>query len=241
MHLQELLEGIFRHEENGSKPSATMAATREGRDRRALRKVLGSLILLYSTLPLKSFQKFLEATDQCKAESILSHLHSILDVPTDYVRAIRLHHPSLRDFLLSKDRCGGSELWVDEEKTHSALATACLRIMSQALRVNLCNQGSPGMLVQDVAYDSVQCCLSPELQYACSYWIPHSKGSNQRLLDDGDVHRFLREHVLHWIEAMSWMGKMSEAIEAMASLESVTKMSKPHDSNYDSYQRSCGS
>jgi hypothetical protein len=125
---------------------------------RALRKILGSLILLYSTLPLKSFQKFLGATDQCKAESILSHLHPILDVPTDYVRVIRLQHPSLREFLLSKDRCGGSELWIDEETTHSVLATACLLIMSQALRLDLCNQGSPSMLVQDVAYDSVQCC-----------------------------------------------------------------------------------
>ena len=32
------------------------------------------------------------------------------------------------------------------------------------------------------------------------------------------------EHTLHWVEAMSWMGKISEAIDAMALLESFTQV-----------------
>jgi hypothetical protein len=44
------------------------------------------------------------------------------------------------------------------------------------------------------------------------------------MTDDGDVHDFLRNHILHWIETMSWMGKISEAINAIASLEVMTKV-----------------
>jgi WD40 repeat protein len=38
------------------------------------------------------------------------------------------------------------------------------------------------------------------------------------------MHQFLREHALHWMEAMSWMGKISEAIEAMITLESIAEV-----------------
>ena len=77
----------------------------------------------------------------------------------------------------------------------------------------------PGVLVSDVNISHVQQCLPPEAQYACLYWARHLVKSGQRLLDDGDMHQFLREHALHWMEAMSWTGNTSEAIEAMASLE----------------------
>jgi hypothetical protein len=82
----------------------------------------------------------------------------------------------------------------------------------------------PGVLVSDVDISHIQRCLPPEAQYACLYWVRHSISSGQRSLDDGYMHRFLREHALHWMEAMSWMGKTSEAIEAMTLLESITEV-----------------
>jgi hypothetical protein len=36
----------------------------------------------------------------------------------------------------------------------------------------------------------------------------------------------LQEHLLHWFEALGWMGKVSEGIHAIASLESITTVSK---------------
>jgi hypothetical protein len=62
----------------------------------------------------------------------------------------------------------------------------------------------------------------PEAQYACFYRDRHLILSEQHLLDDGDMHQFLREHALHYMEAMSWIGKTSEAVEAMTSLVSIT-------------------
>lgn len=60
-------------------------------------------------------------------EQTLTDLGSILDVPKDQACSIRLHHPSFRDFLLDDRRCSDQQLWVDEKKTHAALANAFLQ------------------------------------------------------------------------------------------------------------------
>jgi hypothetical protein len=39
------------------------------------------------------------------------------------------------------------------------------------------------------------------------------------------VHRFLREHLLHWVEALGWIGESSEGIRAIASLASMVNVS----------------
>lgn len=239
---RERLEEILRPEENSSEPAdrldtiyktvlenAVNQPQWRQREREnvvsGLREVLGTLVMLYSTVPFLSLQHFFQSSDQRKIESVLSLLGSILDVPADHARAIRLHHPSLRDFLLSKDRCEGSGFWVDEGEAHSSLAAACIRIMNKALRMDLCDQGSLGVLTQDIVYEDIQRCLSHELQYACLYWIRHLQGSRKQTFNGEAIHRFLREHVLHWMEAMSWMGKTSEAIEAMATLETLIEVS----------------
>src|SRR2546427_226458 len=54
----------------------------------------------------------------------LDDLRSILG--EDRARPIHLHHPSFRDFLLNKDRCGDSKFWIDETQAHRMLATSCI-------------------------------------------------------------------------------------------------------------------
>jgi len=46
-----------------------------------------------------------------------------------------------------------------------------------------------------------------------------------RSRDNGDVHGFLVDHSFHWVEGMSLMGKLLEAMEALASLESMIDVS----------------
>jgi hypothetical protein len=46
-----------------------------------------------------------------------------------------------------------------------------------------------------------------------------SNGSGSRAYDGEEAHRFLQAHLLHWLEALGWMGKTSEGIEAILSLE----------------------
>ena len=118
-------------------------------------------------------------------------------------------------------------MFVKEQHAHSQLVNSCFEVMSLVLKEDICGQGIPGVLVSDVKISHVQQCLPPEAQYACLYWVRHLVSSGRRLLDNGDVHQFLYKHALHWMEAMSWMGKASEAIEAMTLLESTTKVGRP--------------
>jgi hypothetical protein len=37
--------------------------------------------------------------------------------------------------------------------------------------------------------------------------------------DGEEAHRFLQAHLLHWLEALGWMGKTSEGIQTILSLE----------------------
>jgi hypothetical protein len=58
-----------------------------------------------------------------------------------------------------------------------------------------------------------------------SLWIQHLQKSGAQLYDNDQVHQFLEAHLLHWLEALSWMQKISEGILAIASLESIALVS----------------
>ncbi|KAK3616207.1 hypothetical protein LTR22_027149 [Elasticomyces elasticus] len=93
--------------------------------------------------------------------------------------------------------------------------------MSSLLKQDICNQGLPGVLIDEVGVDHIAKCIPRELQYACEYWVEHVRSSGYQLADDGDIHQFLLQHMLHWLEAMIWMRKLSEAISVVRSLEQV--------------------
>jgi hypothetical protein len=192
---------------------------------KTLREILGSIVLLSSPLSADSLAKLLDKPTP-DIDQTLEDLHAILDIPENRARPLRLHHPSFRDFLLNKDRCGDSHFWVDEKQTHRALADNCLRLMSTSLKRDICGRRLPGVLVTDIEASIVDQCLPLEVQYACLYWVQHLQRSDARLYDDDQVHRFLREHLLHWLEALSLMGKTSEGILAITALESVIMVSK---------------
>jgi hypothetical protein len=53
----------------------------------------------------------------------------------------------------------------------------------------------------------------------------HLQKSEVQLCDNGQVHQFLQIHLLYWLEALSWMQKISEGIVAIAALESIALVS----------------
>ncbi|KAF2491462.1 WD40 repeat-like protein [Lophium mytilinum] len=57
--------------------------------------------------------------------------------------------------------------------------------------------------------------------YACLYWIQHLQKSGRQLHGNDQILQFLQEHLLHWLEALAWMDKISEGIDAITTLESI--------------------
>ena len=186
--------------------------------------VVGPIVVLFDTLACTSLAKLINTPDRDML-AILSNLHSILDIPENQSHPIQLLHPSFRDFLLNSDRCPDSHFWINERNAHETLVKNCLRIMSDYLRRDICSLKVPGAPSCGGSGDSVQHCLPAELQYACRYWVEHLLKSNLELHDDDQIHIFLRQHLLHWLETLSLMGKTSDGVLAINSLESTVVVS----------------
>jgi len=191
---------------------------------RLLRQVLGTIVIIFSPLSTRSLQELLHVTKD-DIDQTLADLHSVVDIPSDQIHPLRLHHPSFRDFLLSKDRCLESDLWVDETQAHQMLVDGCLRLLSTSLKQDICKLNTPGTLAAKIDSRRVGQYLQPEIQYACLYWIQHLERSKAQLCDDDQVHQFLQQHFLHWVEALGWMGKVSEGVHAIVFLESLASVS----------------
>lgn len=190
------------------------------------RYILGSIVVLLSPLSALSLGRMLPLGDLVSkddVEDVLQGLHAILDVPEDTAEPLHLHHPSFRDFLLSKDRCTDENFWVEEKGTHEKMASCCLKLMSapSGLRQDLCGLFKPGTLRSEVAEETVASSLPPELQYACRYWVEHLQRSQQSIVDGGAVHVFLQTHLLHWLEAMSLIGETDECVRLLARLQAL--------------------
>ena len=190
----------------------------------ALKHILGSVVVLSSELSAYALGKLLHITKQ-KVDQTLEGLHTILDIPEDQTRLLRLHHPSFRNFLLSKDRCTDSKFWVNEKQAHRILTESCIRLMSTSLKQDICGLGAPDMPAIDIESSQVEQCLPSEVQYACLNWVQHLQKSGMQLYDNDQVHQFLQTHLLHWLEALSWIRKTSEGILAILCLESQIQVS----------------
>jgi hypothetical protein len=135
-----------------------------------LKHTLGSLVVLLSPLSTSSLSRLLHLPRE-DVDATFNNLYTILDILEDPTLQLRLHHPSFRDFLLSKDRC--RDFWVDEKDAHQILATGCIQLMSQTLKKDICGMHAPGSQASQVESSRPQKCLPPEVQYVCLYWVQH--------------------------------------------------------------------
>jgi hypothetical protein len=194
-----------------------------------MRQILGSIAVLSSPLSTSSLSKLIHTPEQ-RVKQMLKSLHAILDIPEGQDQALRLHHPSFRDFLFSKDRCADEKFYVGEKQAHAALASNCIKLMSSTLKQDMCGMKAPGTLAADVEKTHLAQCIRPELQYACVNWIQHVAKAGMQLCNAHQVLEFLKEQFLHWLEALGWLGKLSEGIHAISLLESIVTVSIPEKS-----------
>ena len=138
-------------------------------------------------------------------------------------QTVYLVHQSAKDYFSTGK---GSNIFpFGQIEAHDQLAHRSLRLMLATLKQDICGIRAPGTLATAIDSDRVQQCLPPEVQYACIYWVQHLQRSGTQLYDDDQIHQFLREHLLHWLEAFSWMGKTSEGILTILSLEAQIPVS----------------
>jgi len=116
---------------------------------------------------------------------------------------------------------------VDGPSTHHALSRHCLRLLSSShgLQENICGLEYPGQPRRQIDSFVIAKCLSPALQYACRYWVHHVEYSLVRIEDDDQVHAFLKKHFLHWLEVLSLIDRLADAISFVNVLQSLVVVS----------------
>lgn len=238
---KERLETIFQSRKMGQRSQIAQtylpvleqmkASSRDKTDEERLytefRTVVGSIVILAEPLPKTALAALLNIP-LVTIELRLKPLHSVLQIPVKREAPVRPLHLSFSEFLTSQER-QNEPFSVDSPATHGILLTKCLELLSrpspEGLYENMCNLGYPGQPRRDLAPAIVQARLPPAIQYACRYWIHHAQHSRTEIHDDGEVHDFLRKHFLHWLEALSLLDRLAEAIEYVKTLQSLASVS----------------
>jgi hypothetical protein len=205
----------------------------EDRERWAgeFRDIVGSIVVLETPLSTASLARLLHISKD-EVSCRLDSLHSVLSIPDRDDMPVRLLHLSFREFLVDASKKEKSPFLVDERARHERLASCCLQLMSgpSGLRQNMCDL-EPGTLRGEVNEGRIISHLSPELQYACRYWVYHLKQS-QRLVDDkATADTFLQKHFLHWLEAMSLIGETNKCVSLLETLFTLVEVRLPKFSN----------
>jgi hypothetical protein len=188
---------------------------------REFRQIARSIVIQYDSLPVTALAGLLgmpEGTIYTRLRS----LHSVLEVPKDQDRPMRLFHLSFRDFLLDKERYP-DQFWIDEKMAYNDLFVHCIKLMSerQHLKKDMCNLRRPGALASEVEKIKLEQYLPLDIQYACQHWVHHLQQGNINLYTISQVHIFLQKHFLYWLEALSLIGNMPHAVGMVRTLESM--------------------
>jgi WD40 repeat protein len=197
--------------------------------------IVGAVAVLFSPLTAVAMGGLLSESNQAiehiteeTIQRTLSPFSSILDIPESEDIPIRPFHLSFRDFLLNEKRCKNKDFWIPEKNMHSYLVDCCLRLMSAKLKRNICGLQGSDVFASEVNGRVVFECLPSHVQYACQYWTKHlgrfmelHEGEFD-IPDRGQVHAFLKSHFLHWLEALSLMGKVSDGIHMILQLINFT-------------------
>lgn len=173
--------------------------------------IVGSIIILENPLSITALSRLLDVPRKNIADR-LDMLHSVLSVPRSAYEPVRLLHLSFRDFLLDPAVRDKTPLWVDGKQTHRDIARHCLRVLNDNLKRDICGLKMPSTPRSDAQQNTIDTHLSAELQYACLYWVHHLREHEAKLFDGDEVHQFLLCHLLHWLEALSLMGRMRQGI-----------------------------
>ncbi|KAM0191940.1 hypothetical protein ACHAPI_008660 [Fusarium lateritium] len=183
------------------------------------REIVGTIIILASPLCINSLARLL-STQMNIIEGLLRKLNSVLHIPEQPDKPVKLLHLSFRDFLFDHEELGQEGFFIDETLAHKRTFDGCLYVMEKFLRADMCDLQVTKMESSTIDSSKIDSYIPQEVQYACLHWITHFEklqtcgGHHATAQNIGDeweaVHRFFKKHFLHWVEALGLIGRASE-------------------------------
>ena len=183
-----------------------------------LRRVLGAVVLAFNPLSREQIATILDI-NPFLITTTLRHLHSVLLVPNEDSKEIRVFHKSFPDFLQDRDRCSDPKFFIDSPVHHGDIAFDCLELLKK-LKPNPCdlpnfvmNRDVPNL--PELLEDKV----GGGARYACGYWAMHVRLSPTtgdyaiRLISSAT--EFFKNNVVQWIELMSLENLLENVIHSI--------------------------
>ncbi|CAG7915452.1 unnamed protein product [Penicillium olsonii] len=202
---------------------------RNSEDAESCKRILAVMSLVYRPIEFEELGSLVELPDDLAGDSealsdIVAICGSFLTVRESTIIFV---HQSAKEFLLRETQTGVFSGGI--EAGHQKVFSRSLEAMSKTLRRDIFQIKLPGFPVEKVIPPSPNPLAAA--QYACVYWVDHlhhsgcHKKRNLDIDERGCIGDFLQNKYLHWLEALSILGRISQGIAAMLKLEGLLQVS----------------
>ena len=178
------------------------------------RSVLGAVVLAANPLSPTTIASLLGFDTDDVFPPLLS-VHSLLVFQEDADFPVRPFHKSFPDFITDPVRCINPRFRVRPPDQHAELLASCLALMNHKLEQNMCKfpDGVTNSEVDNLK-ERIDQNIDQALQYACRSWHKHLVDKISAEIAPV-LHCFLEEKFLFWLEALSVLGVVREAVDAL--------------------------
>ncbi|KAJ8063403.1 hypothetical protein OCU04_008623 [Sclerotinia nivalis] len=181
-------------------------------------QILAIVVIAYRPVTLDELMSLMEMNNEIPLEEIIQLCGSFLVLRN---KSVFFVHQSAKDFLSKK---ATRRIFPDGiSKVHNKAFLNSMTIMSNTLKRDIYDLHYPGFSIDKVKQPDPD--PLAYIQYSCIYWVDHLKDGDPKQ-DNNKIHKFLKNHLLHWLEIMSLMGKISESINTISFLESYIPANK---------------
>ena len=198
-------------------------------DAASYRRILRLMMLAFRPLCLREISIFAtssnEPTDFDALEELIQY-HSSFIIIRDQIAYFV--HQSAKDYLES-EKCS-TIFQSGKASGHTEIADRCLELMSNTLVRNICQCKTSKTSREEVEGPVIDRCIPDYIQYSCLYWIDHFQMGVFRGSDR--VLQFFRNHLLHWLEALSWVRHIFEIESMLFLLRSAVEVSMIVDESF---------
>ncbi|KAN0075631.1 WD40-repeat-containing domain protein [Elaphomyces granulatus] len=200
----------------------------ERRDPGFCKDILSIMTLAYRPLRLSELATLAKLPPEVPTIEIVKKCASFLTLRSDTIYFI---HQSAKDYLSSKDV--EPEIFPDGcEATHRHILSQSLDVM-ETLDKDIYKLKDPYCLIDEIKPVN----LDPldQFRYACVHWADHLSEIDRSLhneigiCDDGRIHWFLKNHLLHWLEALSLIRNTAAGVIAIRKLENLVAVDETQD------------
>lgn len=202
---------------------------RNSEDAELCKRILAVMTIVYRPIAFDELASLVELPDDISGDSealagIIAVCGSFLAVRKDTIIFV---HQSAKEFLLKETQNGVFPRGIQAE--HHTIFSRSLQAMFKTLRRDIFQLKLPGFPIEKVIPPSPN--LLAAATYSCVYWVDHlhhsgCHGKRDLEADErGCVSNFLQKKYLHWLEALSILGSLSQGIAAMLKLDSLVQVS----------------